>query len=100
MSDFLDITAGAMATAFAYMQADSVTYQGVTVDCVCGERESEILAAGGFQENFVGFARVLKAGFPVPSKGDRITVNGNERRITFWDEDPISWKLHLEDVTR
>lgn len=89
-----------MADAFAFMQADSATYKGVTVDCVANERVSDILAAGGFQENFVGFVRVLKAGFPTPEKGDRITVNGTERRITFWDEDPISWKLHLEDITR
>ena len=100
MSDFLDITAGAMSAAMAYMQADSVTYAGVTVDCVASEKTSDLLAMGGFEQHFAGFVRLLKAGFPEPVKGAKLTVNGTERRITSWDEDPISWKLYLEDVTR
>ena len=100
MSEFLEVTAGAMLEAMGYMEADSVTYQGVTVYCVATEKVSDILAAGGFEQHFSGFVRVAKNGFPEPVKGNKLTVNGTERRITSWDEDPISWKIYLEDVTR
>lgn len=100
MSEFLAITAAAMADAIGFMQADSVTYQGVTVDCVATEKTSDLLTMGGFEQHFSGFVRLLKAGFPDPVKGAKLTVNGTERRITSWDEDPISWKIYLEDVTR
>ena len=100
MSEFLAITAAAMADAIGYMQADSVTYDGVTVFSVASEKTSDILAMGGYEQHFAGFVRLLKAGFPDPVKGAKLTVNGTERRITSWDEDPISWKLYLEDVTR
>jgi hypothetical protein len=100
MSDFLNITAGAMGFAMGYMQADNVTYAGVTVDCVANEKTSDLLAMGGYEQHFAGFVRVPRAGFPDPVKGSKIEVNGTERRITSWDEDPISWKIYLEDVTR
>lgn len=100
MSEWTAITAAAMGDALGYMQADSVIYQGVTVDCVATEKTSDILAAGGFEQHFAGFVRLLKSGFPEPVKGAKLTVNGTERRITSWDEDPISWKIYLEDVTR
>lgn len=100
MSDWTDITAAAMGDALGYMQADSVTYAGVTAVCVASEKTSDLLAAGGFEQHFAGFVRVAKAGFPDPVKGAKLTVNGTERRITSWDEDPISWKIYLEDVTR
>jgi hypothetical protein len=82
------------------MQADSVTYNGVTVFSVASEKTSDLLAMGGFEQHFAGSVRLLKAGFPEPIKGAKLTVNGTERRITSWDEDPISWKLYLEDITR
>ena len=100
MSDFLDITNAAMGDALAYMQADSATYEGVTVDCVANEKTSDLLAMGGYEQHFAGFVRVRREGFPAPVKGARITVNGTERRITSWDEDPISWKIYLEDISR
>jgi hypothetical protein len=55
---------------------------------------------GGFEQHFAGFVRVAKAGFPEPVKGTKLTVNGTERRITSWDEDPVSWKIYLEDISR
>lgn len=100
MSDFLDITNAAMGDALAYMQADSVTYNGVTADCVANEKTSDLLSMGGYEQHFAGFVRVRKEGFPAPVKGARITINGTERRITSWDEDPISWKIYLEDISR
>ena len=100
MSEFLAITAHAMADAIGYMQADTVIYDGVTVFSVASEKTSDLLAMGGFEQHFVGFVRLLKAGFPEPVKGAKLTVNGTERRITSWDEDPISWKIYMEDVTR
>lgn len=100
MSEWTAITEFAMSQALGYMQADSVTYAGVTVDCVATEKTSDLLTMGGFEQHFAGFVRLLKAGFPVPVKGAKLTVNGTERRITSWDEDPISWKIYLEDVTR
>jgi hypothetical protein len=100
MSDWRDITATALGDALGYMQADSATYQGVTVDCVASERESQTLAIGGFESHFIGSVRLAKAGFPVPVKGSKISVNGTERRIGDVAEDPVSWTLYLEDVTR
>lgn len=100
MSDWRDITATALGDALGYMQADSVTYQGVTADCVASERESQTLAIGGFESHFIGSVRLAKAGFPVPVKGSKISVNGTERRIGDVAEDSVSWTLYLEDVTR
>ena len=100
MSDFLDITGAAMAFSLGYMQADSVTYGGVTVDCVASEKMSETLVAGGFETHFTGSCRVLKDGFPIPVKGEKLVLNGTERRIHSFDEDPISYRLNLEDPTR
>jgi hypothetical protein len=100
MSDWRDITATAMDDALGYMQADSVTYQGVTVFSVASERESQTLAIGGFESHFAGSVRMAKAGFPQPVKGTKISVNGTERRIGDIAEDPISWTLYLEDVSR
>jgi hypothetical protein len=100
MSDWRDITAAAMEGALAYMQADSVTYQGVTANCVASEKTSDTLAMGGYEQHFAGFVRVARNGFPDPVKGTKIEVNGTERRITSWDEDPISWKIYMEDITR
>lgn len=100
MSAFLDITAAAMAESLDYMQGDVVAYEGVTVFAVASEKTSDTLSYGGYEQHFAGAVRILKAGFPTPVKGAKLTVNGTERRIAWWDEDPISWKLHLEDVTR
>lgn len=100
MSEFLDVTAAAMGFALGYMQADSVTYQGVTADCVASEKESQTLAIGGFESHFIGSVRLAKAGFPTPVKGTKLTLNGTERRIGDIAEDPISWTLYLEDISR
>ena len=100
MSDWTAITENAMSQALDYMQSDLVTYDGVTVFSVASEKTSDLLAMGGYEQHFAGFVRLLKAGFPEPLKGAKLTVNGTDRRITSWDEDPISWKLYLEDVTR
>ena len=100
MSEFLDITAAAMGAALTYMQADSVTYAGVTADCVASEKEAQTLAIGGFESHFIGSVRVAKAGFPAPIKGAKLTLNGTQRRIGDVAEDPISWTLYLEDISR
>jgi hypothetical protein len=100
MSDWRDITATAMDDALGYMQADSVTYQGVTVNSVASERESQTLAIGGFESHFIGSVRLAKAGFPTPVKGTKLTLNGRELRIGDIAEDPISWTLYLEDPSR
>lgn len=100
MSEWRDITAAAMGDALGYMQADSVTYQGVTADCVASEKESQTLAIGGFESHFIGAVRLAKAGFPVPVKGTKLTLNGTERRIGNVAEDPISYTLYLEDISR
>lgn len=100
MSEFLDVTAAAMEFSLGYMQADSVTYQGVTVDCVASEKESQTLAIGGFESHFIGSVRLAKAGFPTPTKGTKLTLNGKELRIGDIAEDPISWTLSLEDPSR
>lgn len=100
MSEFLDVTAAAMAAAIGYMQADTVVYQGATVFAVASEKESQTLAIGGFESHFTGSVRLEKAGFPTPVKGTKLTLNGRELRIGDIAEDPISWTLYLEDVSR
>ena len=100
MSEFLAITAHAMADAIGYMQADTVVYQGVTVFAVASEKESQTLTIGGFESHFAGSARLEKAGFPAPVKGAKLTLNGRELRIGDIGEDPISWTLYLEDPSR
>ena len=100
MSEFLAITAHAMADAIGYMQADTVVYQGVTVFGVASEKENQTLAIGGFESHFAGSARLEKAGFPAPVKGTKLTLNGRELRIGDIAEDPISWTLYLEDPSR
>jgi hypothetical protein len=100
MSEFLAITAAAMADAIGYMQADVIVYLGVTVFGVASEKESQTLAIGGFESHFAGSARVEKAGFPVPVKGTKLTLNNRELRIGDIGEDPISWTLFLEDPSR
>lgn len=100
MSEFLAITAHAMADAIGYMQADTVVYQGVTVFAVASEKESQTLTIGGFESHFAGSARLEKAGFPTPVKGTKLTLNGRELRIGDIGEDPISWTLYLEDPSR
>lgn len=100
MSEFLDVTAAALSFSLGYMAADSVTYQGVTADCVASEKESQTLAIGGFESHFTGAVRLAKAGFPTPVKGTKLLLNGTERRIGDVAEDPISWTLYLEDPSR
>ena len=100
MSEFLAITAHAMADAIGYMQADTVVYQGVTAFAVASEKESQTLTIGGFESHFAGSARLEKAGFPTPVKGTKLTLNGRELRIGDIGEDPISWTLYLEDPSR
>lgn len=100
MSDFLDVTSAAMEFALGYMEADVVLYEGFTTFAVASEKTSDLLVAGGFEQHFAGSVRVSKTGFPTPIKGAKLSVNGTERRITSWDEDPVSWKIYLEDVTR
>lgn len=100
MSEWTAITEAAMSQALDYMQADSVTYNGVTVFSVASEKESQTLAIGGFESHFTGSVRLLKVGFPVPVKGTKLTLNGTERRIGDVAEDPISWTLYLEDISR
>jgi hypothetical protein len=100
MSEFLDITAAAMATSMSYMECDAVVYEGQSFWGVASEKESQTLAIGGFESHFAGSARVEKAGFPVPVKGTKLTLNNRELRIGDIGEDPISWTLFLEDPSR
>jgi hypothetical protein len=100
MSDWRDITATAMGDALGYMRADLVTYQDVTVNAVASERESQTLAIGGFESHFIGSVRLAKDGFPNPSKGTKLILNGKQLRIGDIAEDPVSWTLYLEDPSR
>jgi hypothetical protein len=100
MSEFLDITAAAMATSMSYMECDAVVYEGQSFWGVASEKESQTLAIGGFESHFAGSLRIEKAGFPLPVKGTKISINGTNRRITEIAEDPISWTLYLEDISR
>jgi hypothetical protein len=100
MSTFLDITRNALGAALAFMESDVVEYKGTTAICVAQESTSEILGAGGFEQHFQGFVRVAKTGFPVPVKGELLTLNGTELRIVSLNECPISWRINLEDPSR
>lgn len=100
MSAWTDTLAAALGQALDYMSSDTVTYKGVTAVCVAQESTSEVLGIGGFERHFAGFCRVARAGFPVPEKGDVLTLNGTELRIVSVDECPISFRINLEDLTR
>lgn len=100
MSTFLDITQNALGAALAFMQSDVVEYKGTTAVCVAQEGTSEVLGVGGFEQHFQGFVRVAKTGFPVPVKGELLTLNGTELRIVSLSECPISWRINLEDPSR
>ena len=100
MSDFLNITDSAMADALGYMQVNSITYEGITVDAMCSEKTSDLHAMGGYEQHFSGHTAVRKQGFPQPVKGSKLIVNGVERRIMSWDENPIFYRLYLEDISR
>lgn len=97
---FLDTTDFALAEAINFMQVNTVVFKGQTFFGVCNETPSDMLSVGGFEEHFTGTIRVRKDGFPEPSLGDRITTNGVERRIIKWDENPLTYKFYLEDISR
>jgi hypothetical protein len=100
MSDFTNITASAMSDSIDYMQVNEITYKGVTVFGVCSEKTSEQISYGGFEKHFTGAARIMREGFPQPVIGDHCIANGIERRIISYDENPIAYLIHFEDITR
>lgn len=97
---YLDTTDAALAEAINFMQVNTVVYKGQTFFGVCNETPSDTLAVGGYEEHFAGTIRVRRDGFPEPTLGDRITTNGIERRIIKWDENPLTYKFYLENISR
>ena len=97
---YLDTTDAALAEAIGFMQVNTVSYKGQTFFGVCNEQSRDALAAGGYEQHFAGTIRIRKEGFPEPALGDRITTNGIERRIIKWDENPLTYKFYLEDISR
>lgn len=94
------IAADATDQALAIMGEEFV-YQGQTWRGVINQTDThEILEAGGFATYCTCSIVIQKRGFPVPVKGDKLTIAGTPLRIVRTAEHPVSWTLFLEDVSR
>jgi hypothetical protein len=100
MSSWLDIAVNALDQSLSYMGED-FDYKGVTYKGVINEHDtSEALNFGGFETHISCEIYMQKRGFPVPIKGDRLTIRGVDRRIVRTADHPAGWSIFLEDVSR
>ena len=100
MIDFLATCQRAADQAVPFM-GEPITYQGGVYKGVINERDqSELIAVGGFEQHMAGSLSVSKTGFPVPVIGQRITVQGVDRRISRVTSQPTTWNIQLEHVQR
>ena len=95
-----------MATAFEQTTAfvgREFTYAGIVyVGVINFLGTSEIIDFGGFQSHLSATVAVSCAVLPVPpNKGERITINGVDRRVVnVTNNNGVSWHISLEDVSR
>jgi hypothetical protein len=62
---------------------------------------SEIIDFGGFQSHLSATVAVNCNLFPQPKNGERITINGVDRRIVnVTNNNGVSWHISLEDISR
>lgn len=100
MIDWFAIAASALDQSLAVM-GEEFEYQGTTWKGVINQTEtSELLDYGGFQSHVACSVYVQKAGFPIPIKGDRLTIKGVQYRIVKTADHPVSWTIYLEDISR
>lgn len=100
MIDWFAIAADALDQSLTVM-GEEFDYQGTTWKGVINQTEtSELLDYGGFQTHVVCSVYVQKRGFPIPVKGDRMTIKGVEYRIIKTADHPVSWTIFLEDISR
>jgi hypothetical protein len=100
MIDWFAIAASALDQSLVIM-GEEFEYQGQQFKGVINQTEtSELLDYGGFQSHVVCSVYVQKAGFPIPVKGDRMTIRGVDYRIVKTADHPVSWTIFLEDISR
>jgi hypothetical protein len=94
MSAAFDNVAAFVGRPFEYK---GKTYTGV----VNYLNTSEIIDYGGFQSHLSATIAVNCNAFPEPAKGERITINGIDRRIVnVTNNNGVSWHISLEDISR
>ncbi len=97
---FHEINARAAGTAIGYMGQPFV-FRGVTHRAIINELQTDPdLDIGGNRANYVMAVYVRKTGFPAPSVGELVTVNGTALRIATIQSDVISYTLNLEHPTQ
>jgi len=100
MGMWFDTAANALAQSLDFM-GEEFDYLGNTYKGVINETNtSEVLNFGGFETHISCEIYMQKRGFPIPQKGDRLTIRGVERRIVRTADHPIAWSIYLEDVFR
>ena len=100
MIDWFATAATALDQSLAIM-GEEFEYQGESWKGVINQTEtSEVLDYGGFQSHVVCSVYVQKAGFPVPTKGSRLSIRGVDYRIVKTADHPVSWTIYLEDISR
>lgn len=97
---WFSIAANALEQSLDIMGEEFV-YGGVTYKGVINETDtSEVLDFGGFQSHISCEVYMQKRGFPIPQKGDKLSIRGVERRIVRTADHPTAWSIYLEDVSR
>jgi hypothetical protein len=97
---FHEINARAVTDAIGYM-GQPFTFRGTVYRAIINELETDPdLDIGGNRANYVMAVYVRKTGFPAPSVGELVTVNGTALRIATIQSDVISYTLNLEHPTQ
>jgi len=98
---FLSQMSSAFDEATAFVGRPFV-YKGITYTGIVNFlNTSEVLDFGGFQSHLSATIAVNCAHMPQPIKGDRLTIDGVDRRIVnVTNNNGVSWHISLEDVTR
>jgi hypothetical protein len=102
MSAFFSTMATAFDATTAFVGREFV-YNGTTyVGVLNFLSTSEIIDYGGFQSHLSATIAVSCAIMPTaPNKGERITINGIDRRVVnVTNNNGVSWHISLEDVSR
>jgi hypothetical protein len=94
MSEAFDATTDVVGREFIYK---GTTYTGV----VNFLSTNEIIDFGGFQSHLSATVAVNCAHMAQPANGEKITINGVERRIVnVTNNNGVSWHISLEDISR
>jgi len=97
---FHETNVAALTQAVAYMGRQFV-FRGVTYKGIINELEADsVLSVGADAMQFAVAVYVRKTGFPVPSNGEAVYIDGIKHRIAMITSDSISYTLQLEHPTQ